>query len=114
MGTPVAFHGTLIHSHSLDRLEILEDALLTVDADGVISALEKNVPKDDVARALGAKGANFDVQYLSRGEFLIPGFVDTHNHAPQVSHLSVNFYPPGFAPDSSITLQGFVRSGTMC
>lgn len=90
------FHGTLIHSQKLDELTILENAVLVVDADdGRIIRLEENVPREDVPALLrslelddDADDGSAKTRYLQRTEFLIPGFVDTHNHAPQYAQVS--------------------------
>ncbi|ETS84568.1 hypothetical protein PFICI_02593 [Pestalotiopsis fici W106-1] len=79
----LVFHGTVIHSLGPTELEILEDALLIVRADGTVQSLDAGVAKSSVPNLLAARGLDDEVRYLSRGEFLIPGFVDTHNHAPQ-------------------------------
>lgn len=80
----LVFHGTVIHSLGPTSLEILDDALLVVGADGTIQSLDAGVPSASVPGALASRGLDADeVRYLGRGEFLIPGFVDTHNHAPQ-------------------------------
>ncbi|KAK5996018.1 putative guanine deaminase [Cladobotryum mycophilum] len=54
------FHGTIIHSTSPANLHILENALL---------AISPPAPSSPCTQ--------------TSGQFLIPGFVDTHNHAPQ-------------------------------
>jgi guanine deaminase len=85
-GLPVAFYGTFIHALSVDELEILEDSLLIVDVAGKIQALHKSVSREQISDLVIAAGYTqdvFPVKYLARGEFLIPGFVDTHHHAPQ-------------------------------
>lgn len=80
----LVFHGTVIHSLGPTSLEILEDALLVVGSDGTIQSLDAGVSSASVPGALASRGLDADeVRYLGRGEFLIPGFVDTHNHAPQ-------------------------------
>ncbi|KAL1606682.1 hypothetical protein SLS60_004089 [Paraconiothyrium brasiliense] len=71
------FHGAVVHSISLGKLEILENGTLVVDAAGVIVAFE-NSAKQELSIPQDA-----EVHHLEPGEFLIPGFVDTHNHAPQ-------------------------------
>lgn len=71
------FHGAIVHSISLGELEIIENGTLVVDADGVIVALNKSNDEDSST----PDGA--EVYHLAPGELLIPGFVDTHNHAPQ-------------------------------
>jgi guanine deaminase len=74
---PKVFYGSIVHSISSQELEIIENGTLIVDADGVIVALKKlsdeNVSVPDDA----------EIFHLATGEILIPGFVDTHNHAPQ-------------------------------
>lgn len=68
------FHGTLIHSLTLTKLEYIESGLLGVDEAGVIRFVEKGVEKGEVGGKLGAAGwEGAEVVYLKRGEFLIPG-----------------------------------------
>ncbi|KAI1437864.1 guanine deaminase [Xylaria sp. CBS 124048] len=81
-----AIHGTLIHCLELGRLEIIENGLITITPDGVIADLVRPVARESVERQLTARGLpedQYEVHYLERGQFFIPGFVDTHNHAPQ-------------------------------
>ncbi|GAA6031719.1 hypothetical protein JCM8097_001951 [Rhodosporidiobolus ruineniae] len=85
------FHGTLVHSRSLTDIEYLQDALLGVDEAGGIAFVEKAVPVDEVDERLSRLGwGDTDVEMvrLRKGEFLIPGFVDTHTHAPQYLNLA--------------------------
>lgn len=81
------FHGPVIHSLSPTELEILESALLAIDSNGCIVAFERNVevvPETlHIPSGLEIHLKDCTVQKLQRGSFLIPGFVDTHNHAPQ-------------------------------
>ncbi|KAH7029562.1 uncharacterized protein B0I36DRAFT_326013 [Microdochium trichocladiopsis] len=97
------FHGTLIHSASLTELEIIENGLIVIDteAGGTIVHLARNIAAPDVDRHLeeavatasipnldlasssSSSPSSYSLRRLSRSEFLIPGFVDTHNHAPQ-------------------------------
>lgn len=81
MDSPLVFHGAIIHSISLEEIEILENAALIINVDGRIDALYKDIALDDLR--LKIPGAKFHL--LGPGNFLIPGFVDTHNHAPQWS-----------------------------
>ena len=81
MSTPLVFHGTVIHSVSLVELEILQSAALIIDSNGRIIAFHKNIAHDDAA--LQVPGSRF--HRLGPGSFIIPGFIDTHNHAPQWS-----------------------------
>ncbi|KAK3386878.1 hypothetical protein B0H63DRAFT_141783 [Podospora didyma] len=80
MSTLRAFLGPVIHSLSASELEILPSALVVVNEKGQITAFEKHV-----TLPLGGNtiGADIQLHRLGPGQFLIPGFVDTHNHAPQ-------------------------------
>ncbi|ROW04743.1 hypothetical protein VMCG_04716 [Cytospora schulzeri] len=87
MGKPLLFHGAVIHSLSPTELEILESALLVVDGDGHIIAFNKNIssiPEElELPNHPSIRLGDCQIHKLERGTFLIPGFVDTHNHAPQ-------------------------------
>ncbi|KAK1761506.1 putative guanine deaminase [Echria macrotheca] len=81
-----AFHGPIIHSLSPSKLEVIPLALIVVDGDGRIVSFTKNVDATGIPgilATLGTSEQNVRIQHLETGEFLIPGFVDTHNHAPQ-------------------------------
>ncbi|KFG85968.1 hypothetical protein MANI_011337 [Metarhizium anisopliae] len=82
-----AFHGVVIHATSLSSLAILENALLIVTPTGRIASLEANIPIDQVPSKLASLNyASCPITYLARGQFLMPGFIDTHHHAPQWLH----------------------------
>ncbi|GAA5862532.1 hypothetical protein JCM3774_001050 [Rhodotorula dairenensis] len=89
--TKRVFYGTLVHSLSLTEIEYLKDALLGVDEVGVIAFLERDVPSAaEVDRRLDAHGwSRHEVQVveMKRSEFLMPGLIDTHTHAPQYLNL---------------------------
>ena len=85
MDRPLVIHGTIIHSLSVSDLRIQEDSLVIVVA-SKIHSVEVPVSRDDVPARLRKQGFEAEtaaVRYLQRHQFLIPGFVDTHNHAPQ-------------------------------
>lgn len=85
-GLPLAFHGTVIHSRSLSELEILHDCFVLVDKAGKIQVLQADVQPDQINSIVAEHGYApdvFPIKHLRRGEFLCPGFVDTHKHAPQ-------------------------------
>ena len=88
MANALAFYGSIIHSPSIGKVEILANTLICISADGIITVLEPNILPNQLedklsALGLGAEGQDLYLYHLHRGEFLIPGFVDTHNHAPQ-------------------------------
>jgi guanine deaminase len=91
-GLPLAFHGTAIHAKSADELQILENCFILVGKDGKIQAFQAGVEPDQINSLVSENGYApdvFPVKHLKRGEFLCPGFVDTHNHAPQWAQRGV-------------------------
>lgn len=87
MAKPILFYGSVIHCLSPTELEVLESALLVVDRNGRIIAFNKDIshiPQElDLPDHPEIRIGDCHVIELERGTFLIPGFVDTHNHAPQ-------------------------------
>ncbi|GAA5881398.1 hypothetical protein JCM16303_000162 [Sporobolomyces ruberrimus] len=87
-------HGTAIHSKSLTEIEYLRNTLIGVDENGVIAFLERDVEAGKIEEIVVKHGWSLDDSEtervsLKRGEFLIPGFIDTHTHAPQ--HINAAF-----------------------
>ncbi|GFF43982.1 guanine deaminase [Aspergillus udagawae] len=85
-GLPLAFHGTIIHSLSPTDLQILPNTFLLVDIAGNIQALVPNTDPSTINTLIADNGYApdvFPVKHLPKHSFLIPGFIDTHNHAPQ-------------------------------
>lgn len=80
------FTGKLAHSTSVDKLELYKLAHIVVDDRGIILVLQDGI-KDlvDVLAKLSLSLQEVGVHHLSPSQFIIPGFVDTHNHAPQWS-----------------------------
>lgn len=87
MGWPRLFHGPVIHSLGPTQLEILDNALLLVGEDGRIVLFDKDastIPDSfDLPGHPKFPVEDMKVRRLEKGTFLIPGFIDTHNHAPQ-------------------------------
>lgn len=71
------YKGAFVHSKNVNEIEFLPNATLVVDADGKITAFHK-YPSEDIELPADAR-----VETIPPGDFLIPGFIDTHNHAPQ-------------------------------
>lgn len=74
------------HAPTPWSVECLNDALITVDADGDIAdvILPEHSSYAEKRAALSASG---DLEVLPRGSYLLPGFVDCHVHAPQYPQL---------------------------
>lgn len=79
------FRGRICHALSASQLEIIPDALLGVD-DGIIQFLYEfaDVENQDLELFLRNEGyGDADFIHLSADQFLFPGMIDTHIHAPQ-------------------------------
>ncbi|KXH27579.1 guanine deaminase [Colletotrichum salicis] len=75
-----AFHGAVIHSLGPNQVEILDNAGIVVGSDGMISQFYTQVSSEELSKKLPIE---HEVKVLPKGQFLSPGFIDTHNHAPQ-------------------------------
>ncbi|KAJ0162871.1 Guanine deaminase [Colletotrichum tanaceti] len=75
-----AFQGALIHSLGPNQVEILENAGLVIGEDGLISEFHRDISAEELSKKLPN---SVRLQKVEKGQFLSPGFVDTHNHAPQ-------------------------------
>ncbi|KAK5065262.1 hypothetical protein LTR84_001100 [Exophiala bonariae] len=81
------FHGTVIHCEECFEPRILKDCVVIVARDGCISHIKPDVPESQVQGFLSTLQLPevSQVRSLQQTEFLIPGVIDTHNHAPQWS-----------------------------
>lgn len=87
------FFGTFMHTPAPDRLEVLSDTLISVDATGIITdVLTPDEPgyRDSLATARQHK----HFTSLSESAFYLPGLVDTHIHAPQWPQLGKALHLP--------------------
>ncbi|CAO3611155.1 unnamed protein product [Cunninghamella blakesleeana] len=75
------YYGNFIHSLSINELEFVEDGVIVVD-NGIIVHVEHSV-KDIEALLKTLPHDNYKLNRLEKSQFLTPGFVDTHAHAPQ-------------------------------
>ena len=87
---PRLFYGALITPDALTQYRALPHALLCVADDGEIAWREDDVPAGALQDALAKYGLvlgdpGVDLVELQLGEFLVPGFVDTHT----VGHMVV-------------------------
>ncbi|OHE98580.1 guanine deaminase [Colletotrichum orchidophilum] len=76
----IAFQGAVIHSLGPNQVEILENAGIVVGSDGLISHFYPQISAEELSKKLPSDS---EVSVLPKGQFLSPGFIDTHNHAPQ-------------------------------
>jgi guanine deaminase len=81
-----AFLGTVLHTPVRGQLEVLRDALIVVGGDGVIKAIHRREAAEtqEEARRFAARG---DLITFGSDQYLLPGLVDLHVHAPQWPQL---------------------------
>ncbi|KKK12208.1 hypothetical protein P175DRAFT_0472640 [Aspergillus ochraceoroseus IBT 24754] len=86
VGTPEAFYGTIIHSLTSSELEVLKETLLIVSPSGTIESIYPSIKPPTIPSLLTKHNytpSTCTVTILGAREFLCPGFIDTHTHAPQ-------------------------------
>ena len=76
------FRGSIIHSRIVPEVDILPDALIGVNKQGKIAFFEANVGDQLVSLCQKYAIETSMIEDLG-SRILIPGFVDTHTHAPQ-------------------------------
>ncbi|KDR73640.1 hypothetical protein GALMADRAFT_100454 [Galerina marginata CBS 339.88] len=82
------YYGAIVNPISLTSYSASPRCLLAVNAAGNIDWVVDDVEPHELQETLAAKGyVDVDVVALKDGEFLIPGFIDTHTHAPQVPNM---------------------------
>ena len=78
-GIPFIFYGPVINPVSLTCFHTLPNCLLSIDPSGKIEWMIDNVDKDQLQSTLASKAlGDVNITHLKDGEFLIPGFIDTH------------------------------------
>lgn len=80
----LVIRGTFIHAPEYGKLEVLEDKVLAVrvgDETSSILAIVDGATEEQLLQSHGL--SNESVIRLGEQEFMIPGFIDTHIHAPQ-------------------------------
>lgn len=82
-----------MHTPALDKLEILNDALIGVDSSGTITSV---LSPDDSSYSQSLASAKQQKQFtvLPSDDFFLPGLVDTHIHAPQWPQLGKALHLP--------------------
>ncbi|PSN31564.1 hypothetical protein C0J52_15947 [Blattella germanica] len=81
--------GPIVHAESISSLTIIEQGLVAV-VRGRIVQVNKNWEKlQKIQHIYGIDEEN--VYRLKKGEFLMPGFIDTHFHAPQYPNVGLGY-----------------------
>ncbi|KAH9814391.1 hypothetical protein DFH28DRAFT_894635, partial [Melampsora americana] len=91
--------GSFIHSISPDELQLIQNGLIIFNSNGKIIGIEtensSNRKTDLIKRLIKSnhiqphQSDHLRWIRLRNGEFLIPGFIDTHTHAVQYTNLGV-------------------------
>ncbi|MBT6211065.1 MAG: guanine deaminase [Woeseia sp.] len=78
--------GTLVHAPVRGELEVIHDALVSVSANGEIVKIDKS-GSTTYEQSLVAARKDPQLTTLKDGQYLLPGLVDLHIHAPQWPQL---------------------------
>ncbi len=81
-----AFLGTFLHAPQRGQLECLQDALIVAAADGAITAVHRHGSPAAVGEAARFAAAGALIR-LGPKQYVLPGMVDLHVHAPQWPQL---------------------------
>lgn len=74
--------GTAFTSQSINEIDILENYLFCLNEDGMIEKLVS--PKEEIySTIIETYQGTSKFQEIPKGEYLLPGFIDLHVHAPQ-------------------------------
>jgi guanine deaminase len=88
-----SIRGRVIHTPVLGEVSAHDDALVSVDANGMITAIiDKRSP--EFGAAVEAAERHKPVIQLDEGQILLPGLVDLHVHAPQWPQLGKALHLP--------------------
>ncbi|CAE6397310.1 unnamed protein product [Rhizoctonia solani] len=93
MTTHRLFHGAIITPVSVHKAEFWPKALLYVNPAGTIEWIVSDVEPSEIQSVALEKGLvvddSIDIYELRHGEWLMPGFIDTHTHAPQFPNIGI-------------------------
>jgi guanine deaminase len=88
VSNPRAFLASALHAPVRGRIEYLPDALIVTNAAGTITSIHRRdaVDRDTVLAAHRKAGT---LLTIPPGQYLLPGFIDLHVHAPQWPQLGL-------------------------
>jgi guanine deaminase len=88
-----AFLGSALHAPARGRLELLRNVAMSIDAAGTIRALHAADSADGAALVARHRGAG-TLREAGAGQYLLPGMIDLHVHAPQWPQLGLALDQP--------------------
>lgn len=80
--TLISFCGTAFHSPAPGQIEVLHDALICIAENGFIESIIRP-SENNYTETKAQCEQNGQLIQLQPGQYLLPGFVDLHVHAPQ-------------------------------
>lgn len=83
-----AFLGDALHTPARGRIELLADVLIEVERGGAIRAIHRRDCPETPAVSARHRAAGTLVT-LEKGQYLMPGLIDLHVHAPQWPQLGL-------------------------
>lgn len=84
------FRGNFVHSTSENALEILPDKILGISPSGKILFIENGESNQNLLE-MQYGFTSKDVIFLKPRQFIMPGLIDTHIHAPQYSFTGTGY-----------------------
>lgn len=81
------FLGSFVHSKSLNELEIIENGFIAVKNGKIVATGKRTAIPDEYLTSM-------PITELTKTQFLMPGFVDCHIHAPQYPNLGLGLDLP--------------------
>lgn len=79
LALPTIYHGAVINPKTVASYDALPRCLLAVSPSGEIAWMVEDVVDSMVQEIMSQKGClQAEVISLKHGEFIIPGFIDTH------------------------------------
>ncbi len=89
-GPATIFYGGVVNPISHDSYSVFPQCVLSVDSLGNIEWMVDDVKPHNLQTTLAAKGrVGAEVLALKNGEFIIPGFIDTHTVSQWKRHFEV-------------------------
>lgn len=89
-GSIIIFYGAVINPTSLTAYSAFPRSLLAVGPTGNIEWIIEEVPPHQLQDELAQRGCLSEhLVELKDGEFLIPGFIDTHTVLPHIQVLYI-------------------------
>lgn len=85
MKNSTIFLGPAVHSEEKQKISCFPKAAIAVENGNIVAVDESG----DINKLIGIDKKNFTIKELKAGQFLCPGFLDIHVHAPQYPNIGL-------------------------